>query len=462
METAASTKGGAAGNIKRPDRAELQAKIDVITAEINALNERSKEAKAASEKIINDRSGSRGEFESARQVMQGLIAEKKLKMAEREELTNSRDASRDRVNAMMNNEKNMRAELKFSSVEAIDRQIRELEQRQSRTTMSLNDEKKLVKDIKALQLSKKTVAAVEELKVSIEREKSVRNALDISLNERNAELKILNDRLTAQKAILDNLNKDAADKDAIPALRRTQNECREKISEKYQAIRDLRAEFKKAEDAYAAQLAEINARKREQRQKEIEARAAEEALRKKQLEEEEAKRIPYEDEMNLCEHLITYLGKFKEEEVEATASSDSVAAAAGVFAGMKLLTRGDDDYAVLGKKKEKAPKKKSGASAKKDIISHSMDTLDSFSLLQIDPPTTLSQVAAAVEALRAKKASFQGLPRGAVPTIAEQLRARQAAATAASGGNGGSKKQAKAFALEDFPTLTAAAPKADA
>jgi uncharacterized coiled-coil DUF342 family protein len=460
METAASARGGAAGNVKRPDRTELQAKIDAITAEIAALNEKSKEAKAATEKIINDRSGSRGEFENARQVMQGLIAEKKLKMAEREELTNSRDASRDRVNAMVNNEKNMRAELKFASVEAIDRQIRELEQRQSRTTMSLNDEKKLVKDIKALQLSKKTVAAVEELKVSIEREKSVRNALDVSLNERNAELKLINDRLTAQKAVLDNLNKDAADKDAIPALRRTQNECREKISEKYQAIRELRTEFKKAEDAYAAHLAELNARKREQRQKEMEARAAEEALRKKQQEEEEAKRIPYEDEMNLCEHLITYLANFKEkEEVEATASSDSVAAAAGVFAGMKLLTRGDDDYAVLGKKKEKAPKKKSGASAKKDIISHSMDTLDSFSLLQIDPPTTVSQVAAAVEALRAKKASFQGLPRGAVPTIAEQLRARQAAATAAAAGNGA--KKGKAFALEDFPSL-AAAPKADA
>lgn len=172
-------------------------------------------------------------------------------------------------------------------------------------------------------------------------------------------------------------------------------------------------------------------------------------------EAEELARIPYEAEMALCDNLMVYLRGLLPERESDEAASSGPAAPAAAFQGMKLLSRDAEDYAVLGAKKGKG-KKKGGSNNKKETIGHSMDTLSSFSLLQIAAPSTVSQIPAAVEALEQKKASFQGIERGSVPTIAELAEARQGKPTAAS------SKQAKPkdFSLEaDFPTL---APNGDA
>lgn len=436
--------------LKKPDRAEHDRQCNAITAEINALHEKAREAKNALDKLLNDRSGSKGEVEAARQAMQSLIAERKQMMAERNELTAQRDASRDKLVAYQNQEKAMRAEMKFSSIEAIDNQIRELEQRQARTTMSLNDEKKIIKDIKTLQQSKRTVATIAELKENMEREKTTRSVFDKKITDKNIELKDVNDRITAQRNVLDALNKDSADRDAVPNLRKAQLECREQIQEKFNAVRALKAEFKKSEDVYYAHLAEVNAKKREARQKELEAKAAEEDARRKQLEAEELARIPYEDEMHLCDHLISYLKtNFAADKDSSEASgTDAAPALQTAFAGMKLLSRDEQDYATLGTKKNRG-KKKGGNNTKKDAIVHSMDTLDSFSLLQVAPPSSVAQVSTTIDALTQKKATFQGLARGAVPTIAETLKARQEGKP-----SGGAKGSRGGFSLEaDFPTL---------
>jgi hypothetical protein len=168
-------------------------------------------------------------------------------------------------------------------------------------------------------------------------------------------------------------------------------------------------------------------------------------------EAEELARIPYEDEMNLCDHLISYLRTNFASDKDASEASGTDAAPAlqTAFAGMKLLNRDEQDYAALGTKKTRG-KKKGGNNTKKDAIVHSMDTLDSFSLLQVAPPSSVAQVSSTIEALTQKKASFQGLARGAVPTIAETLKARQEGKPSG-GAKGGSRS---GFSLEaDFPTL---------
>lgn len=439
-------------SVKRPDRAELSKQCDAIMAEILELNAKAKRAKAETERILGDRGGNRGELEAARQGMKALIAERGRLLAERADITVSRDACRDKLNAMVNNEKAMRHDLKFASVEAIDNQIRELELRQARTSMSLTDEKKLVKDIHNLQMSKKSVGALSELKAGVEREKSNRLELDRRITEKNVELKAVNDRTTAQRAQLDALSKEPTERDNIPALRREQVEAREQAEAKYNSIKALRAEFKKKEDAWNVFQAELTAKRKEAKQKEAEARAIEEEARKKQLEAEELARIPYEDEMNLCEHLSVYLrglAPTKDAETDPSASAASTTPNT-VFQGMKVLSRDTEDYAVLGGSKKGKGKKKGGSNTKKETIGHSMDTLSSFALLQITPPTVLSQVPASIEALQQKKASYQGIERGSVPTMAELQEARQGKAA----GSTSKPTKAKDFSLEaDFPTL---------
>jgi uncharacterized coiled-coil DUF342 family protein len=205
-------------------------------------------------------------------------------MAEKEALGVSRDKARDKIIAKTNEEKTARSELKFSNVESIESQIRELEARQSRTSMTLNDEKKIIKEIKALQMSKKTLAGLAELRAAIEALKVEKSAIDKSYNDKMAELREVGDRIGAQREVLDALNKDNSTKsEAVPAYRARQNELKKLIDDKYQAIKTLRSEFKAKEEAYYAQLAEERARKKEQKQKEMEARQAEEEARKKAL-----------------------------------------------------------------------------------------------------------------------------------------------------------------------------------
>ena len=166
--------------------------------------------------------------------------------------------------------------------------------------------------------------------------------------------------------------------------------------------------------------------------------------------EEELKRIPYEEEIKLCEHLITYLRTnfASESEASETTGTDSAPAVATAFAGMKLVTREEETFggAAAAVKKSRG-KKKGGNNAKKESINHAIDTLDFFSLLQVNPPTNVSQVAAAIEALTEKKTLFQSSERGSVPTLAEIRKSRATSRGAASSGRGG-------FNLEaDFPSL---------
>ncbi|CAE7630956.1 unnamed protein product, partial [Symbiodinium microadriaticum] len=397
------------GLLQKPDKAKLQRDTDAIQAEITALQNESKGYKAKIDKIINDRGGSKGEFEAAKAVMQGLIAGRKQAMNERNALQLNRDAARDKINAKINAEKAARADLKFSNIESIDSQIRELETRQARTTMSLNDEKKIIKDIKALQMSKKTVSELVQMKAVIDQLKIDKAAIDKLFSEKNQELKVLTDRISAQREVLDTLNKDNAEsRDVVPTLRNKMTELRELSNSKYQQMKAMRAEFKAQEDAYYAQLAEEKARKKEAYLKEKAARAAQE-------EEEELKRVPYEEEMLLCDYLITYLqSNFVNRDGAGTSATatDSIASSGEPgLDGMKVHRRDELEFSAL-KTTQKRGKKKGGANAaKKDVITHGVDTIDSFAMLEVVPPSSVSGVQAAIDQLRAKKEIFSNMER---------------------------------------------------
>jgi hypothetical protein len=216
--------------------------------------------------------------------MQTLIAEKKNIQNEKNILSAARDAARDKIADSQNAEKAARADLKFESVEAIDKQIRDLETRQARTTMSLQDEKKIIKDIKNLQLSKRSLAAIADMKTEIAKSRAAKEEIEKSLSEKMSALKNVNDRINAQRDILDAFNKDnSTSKDQIPALRKRQNDIRSAVTEDLKKIKTLRNEFKTAMDAFYAQLQEERARQKEAKQKEYEIRKAEKEALQKQM-----------------------------------------------------------------------------------------------------------------------------------------------------------------------------------
>jgi hypothetical protein len=171
--------------------------------------------------------------------------------------------------------------------------------------------------------------------------------------------------------------------------------------------------------------------------------------------------------MNLCDYLVSYLETLlpststlnteHDSNTGISSSSSTSSLPSSGFDGMKVLVRADEEYSTVAIQKKKS-KKKAGNS-QREIISHGVDTLDSFSLLDIPPPSTVAGVPVALHALRAKKESYQGLERGAVETLASKMKSEREKKSAEE-----AKKRPKAssgFSLErDFPDLaiTAAAP----
>ncbi len=134
-------------------------------------------------------------------------------------------------------------------------------------------------------------------------------------------------------------------------------------------------------------------------------------------EEEELKRIPYEDEINLCDYLVNYLQSIKPQDDQPVDSNSSASTSStAVPEGLVLFQRMDNEFLNLNVTKKRG-KKKGGSNAKRDVIVHGVDTVKSFALLNISPPATSTAILSAIEQLQSKKTYYQGLERGAVPSI---------------------------------------------
>lgn len=143
-------------------------------------------------------------------------------------------------------------------------------------------------------------------------------------------------------------------------------------------------------------------------------------------EEEYAKKIPYEEEMQLCDYLLGYLttnflnSSAADSSSETQSNESNNTASSKVFEGMQVVGKSDksENYLALGGKKKKGGKK-GPKRIKNDKIVLSIDTIETFSLLKLEPPATLTSVPSTVEALKAKKQYFSTLPRGEIESIAE-------------------------------------------
>merc|ERR1711924_320398 len=163
----------------------------------------------------------------------------------------------------------------------------------------------------------------------------------------------------------------------------------------------------------------------EARKAEDEARKAELEKRQQEAEAEEMKRVPYEEEMELCEYLSNYLettyGKHVNHDSQIN-SDEADISLAGEFEGLVLSGKNagrdhEDDYPSLNKttgKKKGRGKKKGGLKINEKIMLVP-ETIEMFALLELEPPSTINGVSDTVKKLQEKKTWFCTLPRGMFP-----------------------------------------------
>jgi len=421
--TAAATT--TAGKPSRPNKDAHEAAVQAIQADINAFAAEQKVCKEGMDRITAAHNDKRGEIDAAKAALAALMAEKKELMDVRATIVASRDAAQAAVNEQLEAQKKLREDVPYSSADEIDRKIKELELKQSTTSMTLAVEKLLVADIKKLVLAKKALQAVQGMRDSIDKQKAVQKAKDGEYGKNMAVIKAVGDRINKQREVLDGLLKGVSKGgDSYPKLKQRMNELRDKVNKKYQELKDLKTAFKKEEDRYYKSLKEEREKEKEEREKEWAAKREErEALRKEQ-EAEELLKPPYQEELALCDFLSAYLRGIQrataddEQEPDATANDTKML---NGLPGMKVLRNNLDDY-TFGPGKKARGKKRGGGNGAADKIKMGIDTLEFFASLALTPPTCQGDIGASLEALEAKKTYFSTLERGAIRSIGDMRR----------------------------------------
>ena len=147
--------------------------------------------------------------------------------------------------------RSIKEKLQFVKVEQIDDEIAKLESRISHTTLSIDEERKTVEQIKQLRKSREIVKMYNDTLDKLQEDDSQRRAIMDRMRQQDAVINENKALEQKQKQVLDEIRaKEDAQVADIPALANQRNESYEIIREAREAVRNLRTEFKQKEDEY--------------------------------------------------------------------------------------------------------------------------------------------------------------------------------------------------------------------
>jgi len=262
----------------------------------------------------------------------------------------------------------------------------------------------------------------------------------------------------------------------IPGLVQQRNEIRGETNKIKTEIRALRDQFRTDNNAWYLSTRAQKLQRKQQYEEEKARREAEYAAKAAEREAEEAKKIPYEEEMGLCDYLVKYLentyinpssGKKGKEEKSSSSSKETKKIVDDPFANFKPMKKNDEEEENYFKKScgktKRNRAKKTVAEVKFEL---NIDTFEQFGLLSLNPPLSFSDVPAKIDELKSKKEWYSKQPRGSVPTakdIRKATEAENAKYKQKSNGNKNNKKNsAAASSDEDFVPLGSAVAAAPA
>jgi len=437
-------------NVKKPDEAEFNAALEAVQARLDAHQKRIAEIKETFDARENVRNASSSESGQARARLNELRSQAKALSNERNaiytEISEQEDARKARNAAVTD----LRKATPWASVEEIDRAIKEKELYQETHSLSLVQIKKLMAEIKEMQQAKPRVKELNDATEQLKRDKEAQNVLYARLKEKGTEVNGVRELERKAAEEYERIRKkEEGNRSDVPALLKERDEAKKGIVACREESRRLRDEHNAQKRAYLESQRLMKRWQLQERKKEWEAREAERAARRKEREAEEAKRVPWEEETALCDQLIVYLGRYTVALPKPAddAAPNGAAIAAGASAGVGRKGRIEEDYFVGGKVKAKKGKKAVDPTSVK--VSHTPEVFASFDKLALAPPLLAGDCAAAVEALRAKKAWFKTAPPKAELRRQEEEAKKAAAAAEAAAAEAAKVAEAAAKRAEE-------------
>lgn len=402
--------------------------------------------------------GGRGKYgeqiKAAKVVYSDLRAQKDNLIQQRNQITAKLKGVQDLKESTIKTQRSLRSALKFSSVEEFEKEIEALRHQQETRSMALVEEKRIIKEIEALQQQKLQVSKFTDEKGAVDKHSDSIKEIRALSASKNLEIDGVQEKLSAQKLVLDELyklNEEENKQDQFPVLANERTAIKKQLDDKFTTLKELRNTFREENNKYYQNIRLVRFKKDLERKKEDEAKKAEYEAKLADYEKEMAKIHPFQEEIDLSDALIVYLENAfaKELKDEASANKDAAAAAAPVeLDGLKPLQRKDEDFMSFGgggKKKGKKAGPTAGKKTKKETkLSIALAHLDAFSSIGLVPPSTVGAISESLVAIKEKKTWFSAQtsrPKAKASSSEEK------AATAASPANGEAsspKKKTKA------------------
>lgn len=424
--------------VERPDKAGHEKNLAEIDARFEKLRDEKRKVQQKIESTKDEGKGS--EIGKQRDIMQVFKKQKQKLIDEKRAIRAQLDTLKAVGDKLAKDRKDTRSTVRFGSMEEINKEIKKLQRRQETTSMSLSEEKKLVREMDALMASKDKIRNLKSKELDFEDVKAQRKTINSSINAKDkeidavskemdgvgAKIKALSDKHTDKRSVLDGLFKERE---------RLNKEIQAVLKEK-DGIRDV---FREKNNMWFNFQRAVKARKQIEYEAEKKEREEEHQAYLKKREEEEAKKIPYEEEQGLCDYLADYLERTylggESSKTQQQKKDDAVAITDDPFAGFKPVKREEETFFSKGKGK----KKRQRQAKKQDIFTLSVDSFEQFGLINLNPPTCLADVEKSVKDLREKKEWYKQQPRGSVPTAKDIRKENEKAANKLRQGSSASK-----------------------
>ena len=454
--------------VTRPSKEEHEAKLAEITAEVDKMKEERRKIQETIDSAMETGKSSemgkvRDALQKLRQTKGELIEQKKAIRSQLDEIKTTQDK-------LAKDRKDTRSNIRFNSEEEIDTEIAKLQRRQETTSMSLQEEKKLIKEMESLKASKEHVKKLKSSATDLENVKDKRKAIGEAIGAKDKEIDAVTKEIEEKQATIKALSEKETDKrGVVDKLFKERDSLKKQIAAKLKEKDAARAEFREKNNEWFNAQRAVKAQKKIQYEEEKKKRDEEREAYLKKLEEEEAKKIPYEEEQALCEYLAQYLERTYVSgeagaDKESAKKEDVVAVKDDPFAGMKAVGKkgkGDEEEEYFGKGKGKKKRNRAPKRQAAGPFTLNVDSFEQFGLLGLNPPTSVDMVPQSIKELREKKEWYSKQPRGSVPTAKDirkenekhAARLRQEASGGGGRGGGGASGAVSTskgkFALKD-------------
>lgn len=443
----------------KPDKISHDEEVEAINSAIDELKEKKNEIQQKIEEALNGGRSSVGGKE--REALRELRSKKGALIEEKKEMRSRLLLAQKTADSLMNDRKAAKANLRFSDLSSIEGEIEKLKNRQETTSMTLSDEKRLIKEIEGLQASKGLLEVLKGKDAGIDSAKEQRKNISVDINAKDKEIDAVQAEIDVKQKLVDALKDSESEaRKNLTGLKNEREALKKKIGEKIKERNDIRDAFREANDKWYDYQRALKAQKKLKYEEEKKKREEEWVAKQAAIAAEEAKKIPYEEEMILCDYLANYLSKTYlggEKENNQKKKDDVVAVKDDPFAGFSPLKKCDDEvFLKMGKDK----KSRARSSKKKavPVFKLNVDSFEQFGLLGLTPPTNIDSVPNSVEELKAKKQWYSEQERGSVPTALEIRKANEKAAQKLRQGKSNSSSRSNGkldISSSDFAPLSA-------